>query len=293
MRKILLLMARIYFRYFPIRKGKLPILHLIDKTGLTKNYTLISTFDKNIFINLNLNDWIQKQVFYFGRYEIEKNETLFWRNLIKPGQYVFDLGANIGYYTLQSAVRVENEGKVYCFEPVSTTYKKLIDNIKLNRFNNIVPQNFALSNKKGEIELFVAGENSTGSSSLTMHIDFSGIKEKVQTITLDEYVLNEKIPKVDIIKIDVEGSEPMAIEGMKQIMQNFKPIILIEVLDERLNTVGSSKEKLYELFLQNCYKPYEIISENQLKSLSLPTEGPLILFKHFQTVFPDYIRIIP
>src|ERR1700674_3161993 len=103
MRKLLLNFCRLYFKYFPIRKGKIPILHLIDKTGLTKHYNLSSTFDKNISINLNLDDWIQKQIFYFGRYEIEKIETIFWQNIVKEEQYIFDIGANIGYYSLMAA----------------------------------------------------------------------------------------------------------------------------------------------------------------------------------------------
>lgn len=281
-----------YFMYFPVRKGKIPVMQLIDLLGFTKNYNLKSKFDQDIFINLNLDDWIQKQVFYFGRYEIEKNETLFWRNLVKKNQFVFDIGANIGYYTLQASVRVGNSGNVFAFEPVTITYNKLIDNIKLNSFSNIVAEKLALSNSKDNIELFVADEKSTGSSSISMHVNFSGIKETAETDTLDNYVENHKITKADLVKIDVEGCEPMVIEGMKNIMLNFKPLVLIEVLDERLNTIGSNKENLYSLFGQRDYEAFEIISDHEVYKIQSPKEGGLIVFKHKESAFPQNITVV-
>ena len=292
MRKLLLNIFRLYFRHFPIRKGKIPLMILIDKTGLTKNYKIQTYFDNKIRINLNLEDWIQKQVFYFGRYEIEKKETLFWQYLIKENNYVFDIGANIGYYTLQAAARIGASGRVYAFEPVTVTYNKLNTNIQLNSFTNIIAQNLAVSNKKGFIELFVASEASTGSSSVSFHKDFSGVKEKVQTIRIDDYIKENNIYKVDIIKIDVEGCEPMVIEGALITMKNLKPLILIEVLDERLNTINSSKEDLYKLFQENKYSPYEIINYNVIKKINTPKEGGLIIFKHNDLQLFENIKVI-
>jgi FkbM family methyltransferase len=266
-------------------------MNLIDKTGLTRNYNIRTTFDGQIYINLNLDDWIQKQIFYFGRYEIEKNETLFWQNLIKEGDFVFDIGANIGYYTLQAALRAGKQGKVYAFEPVSSTYRKLTDNLKINDFTNIVTENIAGSNQKGEIELFVADEKSTGSSSIAMHVNFSGIKETVPTIRMDDYIKEKNIIKLNIIKIDVEGCEPMVIEGLKESLNALKPYILIEVLDERLNTVNSSKEELYKLFEQNNYEPYRITGHDTVQKITTPVEGILILFKHKDCLLPNFIKL--
>ncbi len=292
MRKFFLYLFKLYFSYFPVRKGKIPVMLLIDKTGLTRNYNIRTTFDKQTNINLNLDDWIQKQVFYFGRYEIEKLETLFWQHLIKEGDIVFDIGANIGYYTLQAAARIGNHGRVYAFEPVSITYSKLIANLKINIFENVTTENLAVSNKKGEIELFIADENSTGSSSVAMHVSYSGVKERVSTISLDQYVQDNKIIKVDVIKIDVEGCEPMVIDGTVETMNEHKPLILIEVLDERLNALGNNKELLYGLFRKNDYEPFEIKSFSTLKVITTPIEGGLIVFKHKLRQFPGTISII-
>jgi FkbM family methyltransferase len=266
-------------------------MNLLDKIGLTKDISLTHSFDKNILINLNLNDWIQKQIFYFGRYEIEKNETLFWQNIIKPKQYVFDIGANIGYYTLQALARVGSEGRVFSFEPVAATFKKLRDNINLNNFSNAIIEKLALLDKRDKIELYIADETSIGSSSISMHVNFSGEKEFADAISLDEYVIEKNINKIDIIKIDVEGCESRVIEGMKNVMNSFKPLILIEVNQERLQTTGSSKEKLFEQFYINDFEAFEIISANEIKRIFTPKEGILILFKHKSKSLPEYIRL--
>lgn len=261
-----------------------------DKLRLTKNYKITSTFDNGTKINLNLDDWIQKQIFYFGRYEIEKRETVFWQKIIQKNDVILDIGANIGYYSLMASKRIGEKGKIFAFEPVSNTYKKLQDNIYLNNFTNIRSENLAVSNSESEIELFVADEMSTGSSSIAMHVNFSGIKEKVKTIEIDKYCKLNKIEKLDLVKIDVEGCEPMVIEGMNHTMISKKPLILIEVLDERLNKINSSKEKLYELFNKADYEAYEIIDNNSLKKISKPKEGGLIVFKHRNKNFPDNIN---
>jgi FkbM family methyltransferase len=262
-----------------------------DKLGLTRNFRISTKFDKDIRINLSLDDWIQKQIFYFGRYEIEKNETLFWQNIVCGNNTVLDIGANIGYYTLMAAARISDESRVYGFEPVSDTYRKLLENIKINDFKNIISENLAVSNENGEIELFVADEKSTGSSSIALHVNFSGSKEKVKTIKIDDYLSQKSIKKVDLVKIDVEGCEPWVIEGMKETMRNLKPVIMIEVLDERLNTVNSSKEQLFELFSENNYSAYEIAGALTLSKIDSPKEGGLIVFKHKETVFPKKIIV--
>jgi len=114
----------------------------------------------------------------------------------------------------------------------------------------------------------------------------------VQTIRIDDYIKENNIYKVDIIKIDVEGCEPMVIEGALITMKNLKPLILIEVLDERLNTINSSKEDLYKLFQENKYSPYEIINYNVIKKINTPKEGGLIIFKHNDLQLFENIKVI-
>lgn len=278
MRNILLYFFRWYFFEFPVRKGKIPVLNAITKMGLTKNVKKESSFDSGTRINLDLEDWIQKQIYFFGHYEVEKAETLFWKSLIKDNDIILDIGANIGYYSLMASKRIKS-GKIYAFEPVKQTYAKLIKNIELNNFQNIVPVNKAVSNKEDIIEIYVADNKNTGTSSITNHAHFSGEKQPVVAIPIDSFVRENKIPKVDIIKIDVEGAESLVIEGMQETLIKFNPYILIELIDERLKAAGSSLILIYDFLEKLGYSPFQTNAELILTPAAKYKEGSLIIFK--------------
>ncbi|OQA00073.1 MAG: 2-O-methyltransferase NoeI [Bacteroidetes bacterium ADurb.Bin408] len=278
MRNLLLNFFRWYFSEFPVRKGKIPVLNTISKLGLTKNVKKESLFDTDIKINLDLEDWIQKQIFFFGHYEVEKEETRFWKSLVKENDIILDIGANIGYYSLMASKRIKG-GKIYAFEPVNQTYAKLIKNIELNNFQNIVPVNKAVSNKEDTIEIYVANNKNTGTSSITNHIHFCGEKQKAVAITIDSFVNENKLPKIDLIKIDVEGAESLVIEGMQESLAKFNPYILIELIDERLKAAGSSLIQIYDFLEKIGYKPFQINNDLKLAPAAKYKEGSLIIFK--------------
>ncbi|HET6244032.1 MAG: FkbM family methyltransferase [Bacteroidetes bacterium] len=292
MKQLILSFFKFYFRHFPIRKGKIPILNLLDRLSLTKNVSATVKFDDNINVNVNLNDWIQKQIYFFGIYEIEKTETYFWKKIIKPGFIILDIGANIGYYSLLASKLTGIQGKIYSFEPVKATFNKLLNNIQLNNFQNIFINNIAISDIEGEIELFVADDLNTGTSSITLHHNFSGQKEIAKSLPLDSFVQsNKEIHKIDLIKIDVEGSEFHVLKGMKYVLSEFQPFILIEILDEKLNLVNTNKEEVYAYMEKFNYFPFEIISSDKVKPILVPKEGGLLLFKHAKKDLPAGIII--
>ncbi|MDQ3189994.1 MAG: FkbM family methyltransferase [Bacteroidota bacterium] len=267
-------------------------MNLLTSIGLTKNVITTVKFDNDININVNLNDWIQKQIYFFGWYELEKNETFFWKKLLNPDSVIFDIGANVGYYSLISARSIGPKGEIFAFEPVKQTFNKLQKNINLNDFKNITAENIAISDKKGHITLYTADETNIGTSSITDHLNYSGEKLSVPSITLDEYLLDKDILKIDMIKIDVEGSEFNVLKGMAETIKKFQPHILIEILDEKLEAVNSNKEELYSFIENFSYQSFEIISSNTCLKLKTPIEGGLIVFKSSEKTFPPDIRVI-
>jgi FkbM family methyltransferase len=278
MKKLLLSVFQWYFSKFCIRKGKIPVLNLITKLGLTKNVHLTGSYDNGILMHLDLDDWIQKQIFFFGRYEVEKLQTFYWQNNIKENQVILDIGANVGYYSLMAAKR-NRHGTVYAFEPISKTFNRLQENISLNRFANIKPFNLAVADSDKSLKFFVGDEKNTGTSSITLHQNFNGELQTVRAITIDEFVVKEKISHIDYIKIDVEGAEMKVLRGMKKTLQQLNPTVLIELLDEKLLPAGSSVKEVYLFFAELAYKPFNIDSNLGLSPVSEPLEGSLILFK--------------
>ena len=175
-----------------------------------------------------------------------------------------------------------NKGTVYAFEPVRDTFVKLENNINLNGFTNIKAFNLAVSDQAGTLQLFPGNNKNTGTSSIRMHKGFSGKLEMAEAITVDEFIKREKIYKADFIKIDVEGSEMNVLKGMKWTLEKLSPVVLIELLEEKLDNAGSSVKEIYQFFIGLGYKPYNINNKLNLEPLFEPAEGSLIAFKKDQ-----------
>ncbi len=157
------------------------------------------------------------------RYDICKNgELKLLQNIASfsdsTNQIIFDVGANIGEYST-IAKKINTEAKIHCFEIHKGTIKTLKE--KLQDFPDIVINNFGLSNKSLEVEFLDYGVNS-GANSLVKtpafrHSEKSSFS-KSEVITGDEYCTRNKVSKIDLLKIDVEGHEYSVIEGFRTML---------------------------------------------------------------------------
>ena len=128
---------------------------------------------------------------------------------------VVDIGANVGYFTLLSAEQVGPGGTVYAFEPEPDNYALLKKNIELNSYSNIRAIESAVSDECGSIQLFLSSmDNGSHSIYDAAARGVAGIKT-VNTTTLDAFLEGKGWPKVDLVKIDVEGAENKVLDGMK------------------------------------------------------------------------------
>jgi len=173
------------------------------------------------------------------RTNYEPKHTRFMKSIIKEGDIVVDIGANIGYYTILLSKLVGNNGKVFAFEPDPKNFSVLEKNILVNKLNNVVLEHKALSNKTGEINLFFSEINS-GDSRTYSPLKVNDYKLKLMTnenenrksvrvssIRLDNYFKKIKI-KPKFIKIDVQGFEPAVFEGMQDILKEQDVIFTTE-----------------------------------------------------------------
>ncbi|MBI2610929.1 FkbM family methyltransferase [Candidatus Kaiserbacteria bacterium] len=147
------------------------------------------------------------------------------RGRIRPDSIVVDAGANVGTFSALSA-RLAREGKVYAFEPAQTTFDALEKN--LHPYGNATAVRSALGNRAGEAELHIESSSGEGNTLAESGLlgSYSG-KETVPITTIDTFVREQQLPRVDFIKIDTEGFEKEILEGAAGTIQNYHPALAL------------------------------------------------------------------
>ena len=178
---------------------------------------------------------ITKKLILYGEYE--KREIDLFCSLVRPGDKVLDIGANIGLYSLFLSRTVGLDGKVIAVEPDPDNVKILKTNLKNNSCNNVEVLQMAFSSKSGEGNLFQCDSN-RGMLSFA-DLNKTGRSIKIPINRGDEILGNLNI-KPYAAKIDVEGAEPEVIEGLGDLKPN---IILFEFVPKQLFALNHDPEK--------------------------------------------------
>lgn len=191
---------------------------------------------------------IGRSIYRTGIWEPEM--TAMAKEKIKPGWSILDIGAHIGYYTLLFSTRCGPEGQVAAFEPIATDYARLNENIELNALKNIRTFRLALSDHRGHA---VMKPENRGQ----MSQDEEGAPEvTVDMMPLDEFWSKLDWPKLDLVKIDVEGAEKGILLGMEKVLERYHPHLFVEIHPLHLKKVfhSSAAEVLRILQEKHHYK---------------------------------------
>ena len=200
----------------------------------------------------------------------EKIVTSIMKKIVKEGDCVIDIGAHIGFYSLFLAKMVGKNGHVYAFEPSSQNFELLKKNIKINGYQNITPVQCGISNKTGTCKLYLA-YNSVGHRLYEIGDKSVAYKEtvEIQTLSLDDYFKNRESNPVRLIKMDIEGSEGWAFEGMRNILDKNHDVTLItEYGPYTMNESGYDPLEFIKNILKYLPKMYQI-TENEIKAVDL------------------------
>ncbi len=208
-------------------------------------------------------------LFSSGMYEPFETEIV--KTEIRKGDIVLDIGANIGYYTLIFAKLVGPEGKVFGFEPDPDNFALLKKNVEANNYHNVVLVNKAVSSKNGKIKLYRSddiGDHRTYDSG-------DGRKfVEIEAIRLDDY-FDQGNARVDFIKMDIQGAEWEAIQGMSLLLQKNKGLrIITEFAPELLRISGIRPEDYLGLLVNHEFKIYHA-DERMKKIESVNITEPL------------------
>ena len=193
--------------------------------------------------------------------EIDPAITALIKKNVHKGMTVFDLGANFGWFSLIFSKLVGSSGHVYTFEADPTLIKTINENVKLNKLDNVTVIPKAISNKSG-ISEFSLDETYDTRNQLDAKSP-KGKVIKIETISLDEFCNENWLKQVDFIKMDIEGSEPKAIQGMKKIILSNPTLkIVTEFNQYAIKSVDSSPQEFLELLVEMGLEFKEIDEKN-------------------------------
>lgn len=202
--------------------------------------------------------------------------TEYVKKMVKKGDIVLDIGAHIGYYTLIFSDCVGLEGKVFAFEPNPDNFTLLKKNVEINKYENVVLIQKAVSNKAGRLKLYLSALNS-GDNRIYDLGDGPRKSIEIEAVRLDDY-FKDYDGKIDFIKMDIQGAEGAAMEGMEILLEKNRNLkIITEFWPFGLKGFGIDPETYLQSFLIKGFKLYRI---NNLEKKIEPSSISEILPDH-------------
>lgn len=203
--------------------------------------------------------WVLKGLFWSGKPNFEKDTADIFFERALNARTILDIGANLGYYTYLAAT-ANAKARVIAFEPIKYLAEKIQDNSLLNGFAQVTVIDQAVSDKKGEATFYINVKSPTMSTLSPEDAKDSSNYEKkiVLLVKLDDYVEENNVTDIDLIKIDVEEHEPEALEGMLTLLERDKPDVICEILPVTDKAKKEKRDRIQKIFNSRSYKWYWI-----------------------------------
>jgi FkbM family methyltransferase len=195
-------------------------------------------------------------------------------SIVRPGMTVLDVGAHIGYFTLLAARGVGESGKVYAFEPLPANNALLRRNVGENAFaNRVSVSDQAVTDRMGQLVLHNSGRDA-GTATLYSQ---GGTEFGVRTTSLDAWAAELGWPQVDLIKMDIEGAEVAALNGMHELKRRYPRLQLICEFNPTTLTYATLEPAALPHALLSCGFTEVSIIGGTLRPVRLPDDIPLMV----------------
>ena len=215
-------MLLLYARYFPLRRGKLRVVNTLWRSAAGRPpYNRIAVLRHgNMRLPCDLNEMLQRQFYYFGTYFLEDEILRCWEVAAKDTKVVFDIGANAGIFSL-AALASNPAASVHAFEPTPEIAMRLRATKQMNGLDGLVVNEMAVADRDGVAVLrrWRGEDNSNEGMNFISIGSPVGQEEVIPTVSLDSYCAAHGIEKIDLLKIDIQGNEPLAFAGAKRLLQ--------------------------------------------------------------------------
>ncbi|MEH1963209.1 MAG: FkbM family methyltransferase [Nostoc sp.] len=217
----------------------------------------------NVKIRCYPDSYSASAVLYCGLYDY--NEMNFLLRYLRANDSFLDIGANVGIYTLLAASKIQS-GSVYSFEVLPKNYNRLIQNLKLNQFQQVEAYEIAVSDFTGTTYLNLAEGDSM--PFITNNANDSTIT--VPTDTLDNLLQYESISHLTLAKIDIEGAEILAMKGAISLLKQQRPHVWIMEINDAVNNFGIQKQDVVNFLKDYGYSLYHYNAHtNQIHAITV------------------------
>ncbi|HEY4965474.1 MAG TPA: FkbM family methyltransferase [Puia sp.] len=218
-----------------------------------------------------------QRLYKTGRLGVDYQDIYFLKNLVKPGDYCIDIGAHLGYFTIELSRICGNNGQVYAIEPMSKFYNTLLTIVQSKELKNITLYPYAMGGDTPFVEMGIPRVNNTKkfayarvmrSSTFLEYVE----SEQVKNVYGDE--LFRELPRLDFIKCDVEGLELSVMQSFLGVIRKHQPVILCELSDPR------DRKNLLDLLSPFAYRLY-YLENRKLKTLSIDSAVAPVSHNHY------------
>jgi FkbM family methyltransferase len=218
-----------------------------------------------------------QKLYKTGRLGVDYQDIYFLKNLVRPGDYCIDIGAHLGYFTVELSRLAGNNGHVYAIEPMSKFFNTLKGIVENKKLGNVTCYQFAMGGETGFVEMGIPRVNNMKKFAYARVIQTSATleyveSEKVKNVRGDD--LFNDLHRVDFIKCDVEGLELAVFRSFQEIISKHRPIILCELGDPQ------ERKRLLDLLSPFSYGLF-YLEDKKLKALDADSAIRPVSHNHY------------
>ena len=243
------------------------IVYLVKRFLLGRRVLTARIPEFGLTMRVPARDVIGRHLYKYRVHEPILSQFVSERLELRPGDVVFDVGANIGWYSLLIGRRVPTGVSMYAFEPAPANYDLLVENLRRNGISAVTPVQAAVGDKPGRSVLHLYGESNRGRNSLLpVH---EGLTVEVAVVALDDFCRQHAISQrpIAFLKLDIEGYEYFALKGAAEALGRCRAV-LVEYSPAFLTAAGVEPTALLDLFSAAGFQPH-VVSESGIVSTDL------------------------
>jgi FkbM family methyltransferase len=229
--------------------------------GTPERWIVINDFDGDMRFRVDRASYMGSLTYWRGYHSY--SELCCLARLLKPWMVFADVGANRGEFTVFAAKRLP-DGRVLSFEPLRSTYQELLENVRLNDLKNVSTFECGLAEAAGARELYTSddltahGSWHEGLGTLYQTDYRATLLGTVKLRKFDEVAQQSQLQTLQCMKIDVEGAELAVLQGARECIERFRPLLLLEINRETFEAAGYSKWEIIDFLRRYDYRLYRI-----------------------------------